>query len=87
MAGTRGKSSWIVAPIDVCVICRKQIRDGEERGTWDGQPAHRECIHVRILQDQPAVQDWSGETPEGEEGGDDGGAPPPDEDEDPGWPG
>ena len=85
MAGTRGKSSWIIAPIDVCIICKKQITEGQERGSWDGQPAHRECIHVRILQDRPVAQDWSGEPIE-DESEEDGGAPPPEDDDDSGWP-
>jgi hypothetical protein len=87
MAGSRGKSSWIIAPIDICIICKKQIKADEERGSWDGQPAHRECIHVRILQDQPGAQDWPGDVQEGDESGDDGGASPPEDDDDGGWQG
>ena len=86
MKATRGKSSWIVAPVELCVLCRKAITEGEERSSWNGMPAHSECVRIRALQEYPSSPEWAGES-SGEDGDRDGSGTRLDDDEDEGWPG
>jgi hypothetical protein len=79
------RTAWIVAPAEVCILCREPLRSPEETSSWNGQPAHRECVRVHLIQRDPAFREWSPEEPS-EDAGDavDELVPREDEDEDSG---
>ncbi len=58
-----GRTAWIVAPPEVCTLCRENLRRGEEASSWNGQPAHRDCVRIHLLQRDPAFRDWGSEPP------------------------
>lgn len=57
---------WIVAPPQVCVLCREPLTQPNEVSAWNGSPAHRDCVRVHLIQRDPAFRE-----PEGEEAQDD----------------
>lgn len=80
-----GKISWVVAPAEPCVLCRRPILTGQETSTWNDKPAHSECVKVHMLQRHPVFRDWSDEPPP-EAGPEDDALTRSDDDEDEGWP-
>jgi hypothetical protein len=65
MGGTARRTPWIVAPPEICVLCKEPLTDPAEVSSWNGQPAHRNCVRVHMIQRDPAFREWSAE--EGEE--------------------
>jgi hypothetical protein len=59
--------SWISAPPEICTLCKEPLGDPAETSSWNGQPAHRDCVRVHLLQRDPAFR----ESGDGDEGGDD----------------
>lgn len=80
-----GRTAWIVAPPQLCVLCREPLANPAEVSAWNGTPAHRDCVRMHLLQRDPAFRDWGTEDAandlpdEGEDG-----APRDDDDESPG---
>lgn len=62
------RTSWIVAPPEICVLCLEPLGRAETTSAWNGRPAHRECVRVHLIQRDPAFRDWGGE-PASEESG------------------
>ena len=62
--------AWIVAPPETCCLCKEPLARGSEISSWNGVPAHRECVRIHLVQRDPAFRDWthegeaSDETPE-----------------------
>ncbi|MGI0053040.1 MAG: hypothetical protein ACREC5_06765 [Thermoplasmata archaeon] len=77
--------AWIVAPPEVCAICGEPLTRPAETSSWNGRPAHRECVRIRLIQRDPAFRDLGvGEEPfdpEGEAGIGDESSPREDDDE------
>ncbi len=86
MNETRGKTSWIVPPAEVCILCHKPINSKEEKSAWNDHPAHAECVRIHTLQRHPVFRDWSADGEEAPEEPEEGGNRT-DDDEDEGWPG
>ena len=51
--------SWIAAPPEICVLCREPLGSVEETSSWNGKPAHRDCVRVHLLQRDPAFREGS----------------------------
>jgi hypothetical protein len=49
--------SWISAPPEICTLCKEPLGDPAETSSWNGQPAHRECVRVHLLQRDPAFRE------------------------------
>ena len=59
--------SWISAPPEICTLCKEPLGDPAETSSWNGQPAHRDCVRVHLMQRDPAFR----ESGDGSEGADD----------------
>ncbi|HYB63201.1 MAG TPA: hypothetical protein VEE86_02110 [Thermoplasmata archaeon] len=75
--------SWISPPPEICTLCKEPLGPPEETSSWNGRPAHRDCVRVHLLQRDPAFHEGGegGELPDddGDEGMD--GVLPRDDDE------
>jgi hypothetical protein len=49
--------SWIVAPPQVCTLCREPLTQPNEVSAWNGSPAHRDCVRVHLMQRDPAFRE------------------------------
>lgn len=86
MKGSSARTAWIVAPPEVCVLCKEPLGRPAETSSWNGRPAHRDCVRVHLIQRDPAFREWGAEegTPEpGGEGAEEN-VPREDDDEEPG---
>lgn len=52
------KTSWIVPPPQLCVLCRSPLTIPAQISSWNGEPAHRDCVRIHLLQRDPAFRDW-----------------------------
>jgi len=55
--------SWISAPPEICSLCQEPMDQPEEASSWNGNPAHRDCVWIHLLQRDPAFR----ESADGEE--------------------
>jgi hypothetical protein len=51
--------SWISAPPEICTLCKEPLGDPNETSAWNGNPAHRDCVRVHLLQRDPAFRESS----------------------------
>jgi hypothetical protein len=54
---TAARTSWIVAPPEPCVLCREPLGPARETSSWNGKPAHRECVRIHMMQHDPAFRE------------------------------
>ena len=74
---------WISPPPEICTLCKEPLGDPAETSAWNGQPAHRDCVRIHLMQRDPAFHE-SGEPDEsGEETGELGEGFLPRDDDDP----
>ncbi len=74
---------WIVAPPEICYLCKAPLGAAAETSSWNGHPAHRDCVRIHLLQRDPAFR--GAEEPEGsDENGDLPEGPLTQDDDDPG---
>lgn len=59
--GAPRRTAWIVAPPALCSLCREPLTRPEENSAWNGKPAHRDCVRIRLLNRDPAFRDWGAE--------------------------
>ena len=57
MAGPSRRISWVVAPPELCVLCREPLTQPKEVSAWNGRPAHRDCVRIHLLQRDPAFRE------------------------------
>jgi hypothetical protein len=57
------RTAWIVAPPALCSLCQGPLSVPAETSAWNGQPAHRDCVRIHLLQRDPAFRDWGTEPP------------------------
>jgi hypothetical protein len=79
------RTSWIIAPPEICCLCKEPLTRAAEVSSWNGAPAHRDCVRVHLIQRDPAFREADHEDGP-EEGGEsfDEIMPRDDEDEDTG---
>ncbi len=58
MPESHARTSWIVAPPEVCALCGEPLVRPAETSSWNGRPAHRECVRIHLLQQDPAFREW-----------------------------
>jgi len=79
--------SWIAAPPEICTLCKEPLGSPDETSSWNGRPAHRDCVRVHMLQRDPAFHEGGeasepGERPEESDDALDGVLPRDDDDPD-----
>jgi hypothetical protein len=52
---------WIAPPPEICILCKEPLGDPNETSSWNGRPAHRDCVRVHLLQRDPAFREPGGE--------------------------
>jgi hypothetical protein len=57
--------AWISAPPEICCLCKEPLTKPQETSSWNGTPAHRECVRVHLMHRDPAFR--SGEPEESED--------------------
>ncbi len=70
MDGSPRQISWISAPPEICTLCKEPLGVPEETSSWNGHPAHRECVRVHLLQRDPAFRESTGAEETGDDAGD-----------------
>ena len=55
--------SWNSPPPEICTLCKEPLGDPAETSSWNGLPAHRDCVRIHLLQRDPAFHEGG----EGEE--------------------
>lgn len=79
---TPRRTAWIVPPPEICCLCQEPLGLPDEASSWNGRPAHRDCVRVHLLQNDSAFRGGAevNETPD--EGGEglEGGIPRDDDD-------
>ncbi len=75
---------WIAAPPEICTLCKEPLGDPAETSSWNGAPAHRDCVRIHLLQRDPAFRESSDDEEPHEESAEslDGVLPRDDEDTD-----
>ncbi|MCL4308358.1 MAG: hypothetical protein M1126_03200 [Candidatus Thermoplasmatota archaeon] len=53
---TPPRTAWIVAPPEICCLCQEPLGKPEETSSWNGRPAHRDCVRVHLLQNDSAFR-------------------------------
>jgi hypothetical protein len=53
--------AWISPPPEICSLCKEPLGDPAETSSWNGNPAHRDCVRIHLLQRDPAFRDTSGD--------------------------
>lgn len=56
MAAPPRQISWISAPPEICSLCKEPLDNPAETSSWNGNPAHRDCVRIHLLQRDPAFQ-------------------------------
>ena len=51
--------SWIAPPPEICVLCKEPLGAPEETSSWNGRPAHRDCVRIHLMQRDPAFHESS----------------------------
>lgn len=51
--------SWIAPPPEICSLCKEPLGSPDETSSWNGRPAHRDCVRVHLLQRDPAFREGS----------------------------
>ena len=57
MGGRPRQISWISAPPEICTLCKEPLGNPEETSSWNGNPAHRDCVRIHLLQRDPAFRE------------------------------
>jgi len=82
MAAPPRRISWISPPPEVCTLCKEPLGNPAETSSWNGNPAHRDCVRIHLLQRDPAFRETADSDEVSEDSGDslDGIVPRDDED-------
>jgi hypothetical protein len=62
--------SWISPPPEICTLCKEPLGDPSETSSWNGSPAHRDCVRVHLMQRDPAFRETTEGAEPPEEGAD-----------------
>ena len=57
MAAPGRRISWISPPPEICTLCKEPLDSPEETSSWNGNPAHRDCVRIHLLQRDPAFRE------------------------------
>jgi hypothetical protein len=62
--------AWISPPPEICTLCKEPLGDPAETSSWNGSPAHRDCVRIHLLQRDPAFRETGESEDTVEESGD-----------------
>jgi hypothetical protein len=62
--------AWISPPPEICTLCKEPLDNPAETSSWNGNPAHRDCVRIHMLQRDPAFREGEGGAEMTEDGGD-----------------
>ena len=48
--------AWVVPPPELCTLCKEPLSQPKEVSSWNGNPAHRDCVRIHLLQRDPAFR-------------------------------
>ncbi len=84
MAAPPRRIAWIIPPPEICTLCKEPLGNPAETSSWNGNPAHRDCVRIHLLQRDPAFRESPDPDESPEDAGDalDGVIPRDDEDSD-----
>ena len=51
------RTAWVVAPPELCSLCREPLTQPSEISSWNGNPAHRDCVRIHLIQRDPAFRE------------------------------
>jgi hypothetical protein len=54
---TARRIEWIIAPPEVCSLCKEPMAQPSEASSWNGEPAHRDCVRIHLIQRDPAFRE------------------------------
>jgi hypothetical protein len=57
MGSAPRRISWISPPPEICCLCKEPLGDPAETSSWNGNPAHRDCVRVHLMQRDPAFRE------------------------------
>ena len=57
MSAPPRRISWIIAPPELCTLCREPLTQPSEVSSWNGNPAHRDCVRIHLMQRDPAFRE------------------------------
>lgn len=49
--------AWIIAPPELCCLCKEPLGQPDETSSWNGHPAHRDCVRIHLVQRDPAFRE------------------------------
>jgi hypothetical protein len=49
--------AWIIPPPESCCLCKEPLTRRDETSSWNGSPAHRECVRVHLIKRDPAFRE------------------------------
>jgi len=49
--------AWISPPPEICTLCKEPLDQPAETSSWNGNPAHRDCVRIHMLQRDPAFRE------------------------------
>ncbi len=74
--------AWISPPPEICALCKEPLGDPAETSSWNGVPAHRDCVRIQLVKRDPAFREtFEGDEPPEESGDALDGVLPRDDDE------
>lgn len=84
MAAPPRRVAWVIPPPEICCLCKEPLTHPEETSSWNGNPAHRDCVRIHLIQKDPAFREPGAEGEGSEESSDhvDGFLPRDDDDPD-----
>ncbi len=62
--------AWVVAPPEICCLCKEPLGLPAETSSWNGNPAHRDCVRIHLIQRDPAFRETDSDDTPSEEGPD-----------------
>jgi hypothetical protein len=57
MTAPSRRISWVVAPPELCCLCKEPLTQPSETSAWNGLPAHRDCVRTHLMRRDPAFRD------------------------------
>ena len=73
--------AWIIPPPELCTLCKEPLTQPNEVSSWNGNPAHRDCVRIHLIQRDPAFREGEFEESSEESGESIDGVLPRDDDD------
>ena len=57
MSAPTRRVAWVIAPPEICCLCKEPLTQPAETSSWNGAPAHRDCVRIHLIQRDPAFRE------------------------------